>query len=65
MLALASVAGSEFEPAVVAVGGRLRRGHLLGALEEATAARLVVDVPGPGPRTASPTPWSGTRSMPN
>jgi class 3 adenylate cyclase/tetratricopeptide (TPR) repeat protein len=50
ILTLASVVGQEFDPAVLAAAGDLDEDTSLGALEEATAAGLVVDVPGPGTR---------------
>jgi hypothetical protein len=40
------VAGLEFEPAVVQGAGELTEDTVLSGLEEATSARLVVEVPG-------------------
>jgi len=50
VLRLAAVAGMEFEAAVVQAAGDLEDEALASALEEALGSRLVVDVPGPGPR---------------
>jgi DNA-binding SARP family transcriptional activator len=50
VLTVASVVGAEFEPAVVAAAGGLPEGELLAALDEAVAARLVREAPGPTPR---------------
>jgi class 3 adenylate cyclase/tetratricopeptide (TPR) repeat protein len=47
VLACASVVGLEFEPAIVQAAGTFEEDTVLSALEEATAARLLVDVPGP------------------
>ncbi len=49
-LAVAAVVGMEFEPAVVARAGGFDEDPLLTALEEAAAARLVVETAGPGIR---------------
>jgi class 3 adenylate cyclase len=46
VLATAAVVGLEFEPAVVERAGGLGEDELLAALEEATLARLLVEVPG-------------------
>jgi class 3 adenylate cyclase/tetratricopeptide (TPR) repeat protein len=46
VLATAAVVGLEFEPAVVARAGRVGEDELVSALEEATLARLLVEVPG-------------------
>ncbi len=59
---VAAVAGPEFDLAVVGAAGELEEERLLSAVEEAIAARLVVEVPGPVPRTASPTPSSAAPS---
>jgi class 3 adenylate cyclase len=45
VLTVAAVVGLEFEPAVVAPAGGLAEDEVLAALEEAVAARLVVEVP--------------------
>jgi DNA-binding SARP family transcriptional activator len=50
VLRIAAVAGSEFDPAVVRRAGGLDEDAVLDALEEAGAARLVVEVGGPAPR---------------
>ena len=47
VLTVASVVGAEFEPAVVAAAGGLAESDLLAALDEAVAARLVREAPGP------------------
>ncbi|HUR72929.1 MAG TPA: AAA family ATPase [Sporichthya sp.] len=47
VLAIASVVGAEFEPTVVRAVGQLSEETVLAALEEAVAARLIVEVPGP------------------
>jgi class 3 adenylate cyclase len=47
LLAVAAVVGLEFEPAVVERAGGVGEDELLTALDEATAARLLVEVPGP------------------
>jgi class 3 adenylate cyclase/tetratricopeptide (TPR) repeat protein len=49
VLACASVVGLEFEPSVVQAAGHFDEDTVLAALEEATDARLLVDVPGPVP----------------
>ncbi|MCA1841957.1 MAG: AAA family ATPase [Actinobacteria bacterium] len=46
VLSVASVVGLEFQPAVVGHAGEVSDGELLGALEEAAAARLLAEVPG-------------------
>jgi class 3 adenylate cyclase/tetratricopeptide (TPR) repeat protein len=51
VLATASVVGLEFEPTVVQAAGGLPEDTVCGALEEAVAARLLVEVPGPIPRS--------------
>jgi class 3 adenylate cyclase len=50
VLRCASVAGLEFEPRVVQRAGAFPEDAVISALEEATASRLVVEVPGPVPR---------------
>ena len=50
VLACAAVTGLEFEPRVVQAAGGFSEGTVIAAIEEATATRLVVDVPGPIPR---------------
>ena len=50
VLAYASVAGLEFDPAVVRAAGGFTDDELLAGLDSAIAARLVVEVPGPVPR---------------
>jgi DNA-binding SARP family transcriptional activator len=50
VLAIASVAGREFEPAVLARVGGLDEDAVLAALEEAAGARLVGELPDPGGR---------------
>ncbi len=50
VLACAAVAGLEFDPAVVEAAGGFSEEEVLAALDGATAARLVVEVPGPVPR---------------
>ncbi|MGH9042381.1 MAG: ATP-binding protein [Acidimicrobiia bacterium] len=50
VLAFASVVGLEFEPAVVRHAGGFPEESVLTAVEEAVAARLVVEVPAPEPR---------------
>ncbi|MDQ4096838.1 MAG: AAA family ATPase, partial [Actinomycetota bacterium] len=47
VLAVAAVVGLEFEPAVVERAGGVAEDELLTALDEATGARLLVEVPGP------------------
>ncbi|HEV8623900.1 MAG TPA: AAA family ATPase [Acidimicrobiia bacterium] len=47
VLAVAAVVGLEFEPAVVERAGSVGEDELFGALEEASLARLLVEVPGP------------------
>jgi len=47
VLALAAVVGLEFETAVLQAAGDLPDDDLLSALEEAVAARLLIEVPGP------------------
>jgi class 3 adenylate cyclase/tetratricopeptide (TPR) repeat protein len=49
-LHLASVVGPEFELAVLQAAGGLDEDSLVAALDEAVAARLVAEVPGPVPR---------------
>jgi class 3 adenylate cyclase len=49
-LRVAAVVGPEFELPVIGAAGELKEESLLSALEEAVAARLVVEVPGPMPR---------------
>jgi class 3 adenylate cyclase/tetratricopeptide (TPR) repeat protein len=49
-LSVAAVAGQEFEAGVVHAAARLDEDELFIALDEAVAARLVVEVPGSGPR---------------
>ena len=49
-LRVAAVVGPEFELAVVGAAGELEEDRLLGAVEEAIASRLVIEVPGPVPR---------------
>ena len=46
VLATAAVVGLEFEPAIVAQAGGIGEDELLTALEEATRARLLLEVPG-------------------
>ncbi|MCA1842131.1 MAG: AAA family ATPase, partial [Actinobacteria bacterium] len=50
VLACASVAGLEFDPAVVRAAGGFSEDDVLAGLDAAMAARLVVEVPGPVPR---------------
>jgi class 3 adenylate cyclase/DNA polymerase III delta prime subunit len=50
ILACASVAGLEFDPAAVRAAGDFSEDELLAGLDAAIAARLVVEVPGPVPR---------------
>jgi len=50
VLAYASVAGLEFDPAIVRAAGGFTEDELLAGLDSAMAARLVVEVPGPVPR---------------
>ena len=50
VLACASVVGLEFDPAIVGAAGGEGEEAVLAALEQAIAARLVVEVPGPLPR---------------
>ena len=45
VLACAAVLGLEFDPAIVAAAGGLSEDMVLGALDEAIAARLVVETP--------------------
>ena len=52
LLAVAAVVGLEFEPAVIERAGGVGEDELLTALEEATLARLLVEVPGPRYRFA-------------
>jgi len=52
VLACASVAGLQFDPAVVQAAGGFSEDGLLQALEQAMAARLIVEIPGPVPRYA-------------
>jgi class 3 adenylate cyclase/tetratricopeptide (TPR) repeat protein len=52
ILATAAVVGLEFEPAVVERSGGIGEDDLFAALEEATLARLLVEVPGPRYRFA-------------
>ena len=47
LLAIAAVVGLEFDPAVVEQAGGVGEDELLAALEDATGARLLVEVPGP------------------
>jgi class 3 adenylate cyclase/tetratricopeptide (TPR) repeat protein len=47
VLALAAVVGLEFETAVLQAAGDFADDDLLSALEEAEAARLLIEVPGP------------------
>ncbi len=47
VMAIASVVGAEFEPAVIRAVAQLPDETVLAALEEAVTARLVVEVPGP------------------
>ncbi len=49
-LTVAAVVGSEFEPVVVAAASGMAEDDLLAAIDEAVAARLVVEVRGPAPR---------------
>ncbi|HKY76193.1 MAG TPA: AAA family ATPase [Acidimicrobiia bacterium] len=49
-LTIGSVAGLEFEPAVVRIAAELAEDALIAALEEAAAARLVSEVRGAAPR---------------
>jgi DNA-binding SARP family transcriptional activator len=49
-LRVAAVVGPEFELPVIGSAGQLDEENLLSAMEEAMAARLVVEVPGPRPR---------------
>ena len=50
VLAIASVVGLEFEPAIVQLAGGFEEDAVFTALEDAAAARLVVEVPGLIPR---------------
>jgi DNA-binding SARP family transcriptional activator len=50
VLRLAAVVGAEFDPAVVRAAGGHDEDTVLDALEEAGAARLIVEVGGPVPR---------------
>ena len=50
VLACASVAGLEFDPAIVRAAGGFSEDEILAGLDAAIAARLVVEVPGPVPR---------------
>ncbi|HEV3363540.1 MAG TPA: AAA family ATPase [Acidimicrobiia bacterium] len=52
VLACASVVGLDFDPAIVQAAGGFSEDELLHALEQAVAARLLVDIPGPTPRNA-------------
>jgi class 3 adenylate cyclase len=52
VLAVAAVVGLEFEPAIVERAAGVGEDELLAALEEATLARLLVEVPGPRYRFA-------------
>ncbi len=47
LLAVAAVVGLEFDPAIVERAGGVGEDELLAALDEATSARLLVEVPGP------------------
>ena len=58
LLAVAAVVGLEFEPAVVERAGGVGEDELLAALEEATLARLLVEVPG-RPVPLRPRPGAG------
>ncbi len=49
-LTVAAVVGSEFEPAIVAAAAGMAEDDLLTGIDEAVAARLVVEVRGPVPR---------------
>jgi class 3 adenylate cyclase/tetratricopeptide (TPR) repeat protein len=49
-LTVAAVVGLEFEPAVVAAAAGMEEDDLLAGVEEAVAARLVVEAGGPVPR---------------
>ena len=49
-LTVAAVVGLEFEPAVVAAAAGMSEDDLLAGIDEAVAARLVVEVRGPVPR---------------
>ena len=49
-LRVAAVVGTDFEVPVVGLAGRLDHERVLGALEEAAAARLVVEAGGTAPR---------------
>jgi class 3 adenylate cyclase/tetratricopeptide (TPR) repeat protein len=49
-LTVAAVVGSEFEPVVVAAAAGMAEDDLLAGIDEAVAARLVVEVRGPVPR---------------
>ena len=50
VLACASVMGLEFDPAIIGAASGAAEDAVLAALEQAIAARLVVEVPGPVPR---------------
>ncbi len=50
VLTVAAVVGLEFEAAVVAAAGGLDEDAVFAGVEEAVAARLVVEAPGPAPR---------------
>jgi class 3 adenylate cyclase/tetratricopeptide (TPR) repeat protein len=50
VLGTASVVGTEFEPLVVQTAGGFTEDAVFTALEEAVAARLLIEVPGPVPR---------------
>jgi len=50
VLAIASVVGLEFEPSVVQLAGGLDEEAVFASLEDAVAARLLVEVPGLTPR---------------
>jgi class 3 adenylate cyclase/tetratricopeptide (TPR) repeat protein len=52
VLSCAAVVGLEFDPAVVAAAGGLLEDAVITAIEDAVAARLVVEVTGPGPPRA-------------
>jgi class 3 adenylate cyclase/tetratricopeptide (TPR) repeat protein len=52
VLACASVVGLDFDPAIVQMAGGFSEDELLRALEQAMGARLIVDIPGPTPRSA-------------
>jgi class 3 adenylate cyclase/tetratricopeptide (TPR) repeat protein len=52
VLACASVVGLQFDPAVVRAAGGFSEDEVIVALEQAMAARLIHDIPGPVPRNA-------------